>query len=371
MLEVQTCAALSNSPLRVDDPQSPGLPDASPLGYPSLVTSFFRPSFLWLLLLAWLSGGLPAVSEGRLESEFKLDVPSGQANAIWKYLQTAYGPGGKMIGSLGAEYQATFAVEKFVDRYYDTSDLRLLKRQEGLRHRSRSILAGSDFRKDNRQLVQLKLSNGGDGVVREELKFEVRDNVASRRLPGDEIPVVGLIKRSQRPGFLEALALSGIDPADLRQTITLLQTRSRAYISHRGQPFATITVDEASVHHWYASTSFEELEMELNEIAYTEADEASRAQMLEINTRLKADLFSAFPGLRQDQTPKYNKAMQRMAAVMPTLSLSLALGAPPELLLLGLIGLAAPVWLCRRWNLRQRRLNRPIAQQAQRVENHQ
>ena len=49
------------------------------------------------LFLALLSLFSTALGDSRLESEFKLTVPPEQREAIWNYLNEAYGPGGSML----------------------------------------------------------------------------------------------------------------------------------------------------------------------------------------------------------------------------------------------------------------------------------
>jgi len=49
------------------------------------------------------------------------------------------------------------------------------------------------------------------------------------------------------------------------------------------------------------------MELELNEIRYTQEDSIGRAHMDAVNEAIKEVLFDRFKNLTQDQTPKYNK----------------------------------------------------------------
>jgi len=57
-----------------------------------------------------------------------------------------------------------------------------------------------------------------------------------------------------------------------------------------------------------AKCAFVEIEPELNEIAYTEAEPAARAEMVRLGDEITAILMTRFPDLKRDLTPKYNKA---------------------------------------------------------------
>lgn len=300
-----------------------------------------RISLILLLCLSTL-----ALGESRLESEFKLAVPADQPDAIWSYLNEAYGPNGTMLAKLGPGFSANFATDEFLDRYFDTPEMPLLQTKSGLRHRTRYILKGKDKTKDGRQLVQLKLGTEDEsGVVREEDKYEVRDDPKKVKFEEDRLPCVGLVKRQERPFLVERLKALAIEPKDLTETAVLLQTRRRAYISYQGEAFATITLDHVLARSWIYIVSFHEMELELNEIAYTDADQATRQKMTELNSMMKEDLFSRFPGLKQDQTPKYNKSVERLKKSDPFFEESIQWGFRPEvLLLLPLVGIFFFLW---------------------------
>jgi hypothetical protein len=86
------------------------------------------------------------------------------------------------------------------------------------------------------------------------------------------------------------------------------QLRKRIYITKREQTFLTITLDYVSSKYKDKSFNFVELELELNEICYTESDSLTRVAMEKITSDIKSDLMAKFPSIKQDQTPKYNKS---------------------------------------------------------------
>jgi hypothetical protein len=74
----------------------------------------------------------------------------------------------------------------------------------------------------------------------------------------------------------------------------------------------TFTLDEVSSF-YFPYTSFVELELELNEIRYTDADIIEQESLEEMNAKAKQALFDRFDNLKQDQTPKYNKMYAALA----------------------------------------------------------
>jgi hypothetical protein len=251
----------------------------------------------------------------RIENEAKLKVPQEITEQVWTWLQERY-KDSTWLNRDGRTFTSTFGDEIFVDRYFDTPDLKLLGLESGVRHRSRIVTEGSAKRKDGRQLVQVKLSrHDGVGLERSEIKYTV-DTPAGVD-SANETSVLSLLDRSDRAAMSRRLADIGVDPTQLRPMVTLDQNRRRVYVADQNGPFATVTLDMVSTSGWWQSVAFTEIELELNEIRYTEADEKTRLWMHALNEVIQADLVARFPGIAQDQTPKYNKAFARLETGMP------------------------------------------------------
>ncbi len=67
----------------------------------------------------------------------------------------------------------------------------------------------------------------------------------------------------------------------------------------------------------WAKAELVEIEPELNEIIFTEADSAARHHMEDVNAQIRSALEQQFPELRQDLTPKYNKVFNQIRAQIP------------------------------------------------------
>lgn len=264
----------------------------------------FRYGFIWLTLLLF-AGALNA-QQARLESEYKLDVPKKEAKTLWSYLQTEFTT--DKLERFLPGLESHFAEEVFFDEYYDDAAYSLAAMEGGVRVRKRFIndtLA--------RQLLQIKLaSEDTSGVAREEIKFDLNEklDLNDRRAMH---PFWKHVKPGDRGEVSRLLASQRLQGDELQPTVSLKQTRRRLYVQESGEALMTITLDEVtSTKPPYAR--FTELEMELNEIRYTLADEAERARMEELNSELKAEILTKFPSLKQDQTPKYNKMLLLLEA---------------------------------------------------------
>lgn len=236
-----------------------------------------------------------------MESEFKLDVPEHEAQRLWEHLQSEFET--EKLERFLPGLESRFAEEVFYDEYYDDPAYSLAAMEGGVRLRKRFI---SDTLA--RQLLQFKLaSDDTTGVAREEIKFDVNDKLD----PNDRRamhPFWRYVKPADRGEVNRLLATLRLHGDELQPTVSLKQIRRRLYVQENGEALMTITLDEVS-----ATDSprlrFTELEMELNEVRYTLADDAERARMEAMNLEIKAEILSQFPSLKQDQTPKYNKML--------------------------------------------------------------
>lgn len=255
----------------------------------------------------------------RIENEWKLRVPDEVREPFREWLKQRYGTGpGSILPELGPDFTARFSDEYFIDRYFDDPELSLLAAECGIRHRTRVNLEDTSHdRKHGRQLVQLKLRRPGDQLLnRTEIKFEVNPPEVPKT-ERDRHPLIGLVDREQQQAFIDTAARFGHDVSRMSNMITLDQRRWRVYISRGGSAFATLTLDEVSSSFALWGHSFTELEIELNEIAYTESQRGGQEAMEAISQRLSDDVRKAFPSIVQDQTPKYNKAYDGLAAKVP------------------------------------------------------
>jgi len=244
----------------------------------------------------------------RIENEVKLVVPYNQIDSVWQYINHRYSENSPFIKELRKSFHAVFAEEFFVDRYFDNEEMQLLKNNNGLRQRQRLILTDTSNRKHGRSLIQFKVNKVSDNVLnRGEYKYLAQepDNFSEML---DNHPFLGFVAREHRYFITKRLFEYNINALSLFPTITIEQTRRRAYIFDGNKPFATLTLDDQKAIYKNDYSNFAEIELELNEVNYTLADSTLRMQMEGIMNVIKEDLLKKFPLIVQDQTPKYNKA---------------------------------------------------------------
>ncbi len=253
-----------------------------------------------IVLLLFSTINLCAQSAERIESEYKLGIPNNEAEALWAHLQSE-----PFLSKLRSEYdlKTEVSVEDFVDVYFDDAALNLYEQKVGLRYRSRYI-------KDTliKQLVQLKTPLLADGVARTETKYETKKSRDKNDIYARH-EMLKYIKKKDRRNLNYQLAKFGTESLKMLPEVRLRQTRSRIYITDSLASLATITLDVVT-NLKFPFQRYTEMELELNEVRYTESDKGGKEKMERFNEKLRNGLLESFPSLYQDQTPKYNKMKQ-------------------------------------------------------------
>ncbi len=248
----------------------------------------------------------------RLENEDKLAIPLEKSGEVWNYLQKHYVEDIAGLAALDPKFSSYSSDEYFVDTYFDSSDLQMLKRQSGVRHRQRTNETNPDDRKSGRELVQVKLKDINDNdLVRGELKFQV-EYPTRIKSADDAHPLIGLVTRSERERFKETIRGLGLDPYGMKPIVTFEQHRKRVYLLRSEKPFLSFSLDEVTATRFWANISFTELEPELNEITYTEADVVTRKYMEDVNAKIIEEILKTFPYVHRDLTPKYGKVFSHL-----------------------------------------------------------
>jgi hypothetical protein len=257
------------------------------------------------------------VDRVRIEQEDKLFVPMDEVEQVWDYLRQRLTEDKEFLASLDPAFQASWSEELFHDTYFDTPSLQLNAMQSGVRHRRRENLSDPEHVKSGRQLMQIKLNDiSSNQLERAEIKYDI-DLTPEGDTPEGRHPMLGRVKKDQRAPFKKRLVELGLDPESMRPILTVKDLRRRVYLTKEGKPFMSISLDLASVRLWWARAEFCEIEPELNEIAFTEADAEKRSYMETVLARVVADVRARFPRLERDLTPKYNKAFERLETQLP------------------------------------------------------
>ncbi|MCK5518716.1 MAG: CYTH domain-containing protein [Alphaproteobacteria bacterium] len=309
----------------------------------------------------------PNIAKGRtkvrIENEFKLSVPDDRLEAVRMYLREMYGSSnGSILREFGNDFTSRISDERFIDRYFDTPDLYFISAESGVRHRQHWNLSDpSNYRKEGKQLLQLKLSQPNDynSLNRTEIKFKINRH-RKVKFSLNRHPLLDLVKQKDRSVLISFLKQFNIDAHEMRTTITVEQRRWRIYIFRKDSKFITFTLDEVKSRWNIWRIKFVELEIELNEIAYTKATTSDRAEMEQFSHRIVDDLLVAFPSIEQNQTPKYNKVFHAFSERIPNFR-SIVFYGTEVLTVILIVGMfmtvlvVAGIWRVRNYYLRKHR----------------
>lgn len=254
----------------------------------------------------------PGLEGVRTQNDLVITFPNDKADEIWKYLKDKYSTHNEFLKQKFPGYNFTVAIEEdnFSDDYFDNNNLDLFNKQNSVRHRFRTSLTNPDDRKSGRELMQMKLSHDvNNAIVRDQLKWNLTiktnqgKNIAT---PEDASALISLIKPNQRTDFENAVYKLAIDPFKLKKILTIQQRRRRLYVSWEGQSIVTLSVDEGTSKLLWSTAKFSEMEQQLSEIAYTQADNATQKAEIEIRAAIVDDLQQKFPFIKRSGEPKYN-----------------------------------------------------------------
>jgi len=243
----------------------------------------------------------------RIEYEDKLVVPQEKKEEVWDFLTKRFYKKKVFLPSLEVALETRIEEEFFNDVYFDTHALSLLEMNAGVRYRERS-------KEGKKPIVQIKISDTEGDLVREEFKFATTkkiNSVSSRRSLFDRI------SPKEKKVFENTLASLGVQALALKPVLEIKQNRKRVYFSFEGKDIMTISLDSASSKYLWANTGFIELEIELNEIVYTEAGKLKREWMRAVATDVTEQITKKFPSITRDLTPKYNKMFNALADKIP------------------------------------------------------
>lgn len=222
-----------------------------------------------------------------------------EVSGLWDFIKTTYCL--EQVNEAGMTLAGEESIEVFIDQYFDMEDGRFSEMEISLRHRKR-------FKDDIllKELVQLKTPFSEDKVVRNEIKFDVKSNKKYNDITNRHA-FLRLLNGSDKERMSYHLAEYKLRPEEIQESLKLKQTRSRVYLTDEiGESVATITLDEVS-NFSFPFQKYAELELELNEVRYTQANEVERQKMNALNASIKSNLSEQFPNLKVDQRSKYRK----------------------------------------------------------------
>ena len=118
-------------------------------------------------------------------------------------------------------------------------------------------------------------------------------------------------------GFGDLMSELGYNAKKLRPALELAQVRDRVLLFVDGDPRVTLTLDSVYSKKWWIDHQFVELELELNEVYYTAADDDERARWERLAQAIEDEITSEFEEIVPNQRPKYSQMFERLASVFP------------------------------------------------------
>lgn len=256
----------------------------------------------------------------RVDSQITLNIPGGQAGAVYAYLRSAYADKNELLEkkfpSLPLHGNQKIDVSVFTDQYFDTPNLDLYQKQNSARYRTRINTTDKSDPKSGRELVQVKVTPPAGFVMRTELKFAVKPSKKPRDID-DFHPLIGRIDRQQREDFKEAIERLGLNPLALQRTLTIQQQRSRVYVYWGKENILSFSVDEYQTRILWTTARSASVDVGLVENVFTEADEAKRKSLREIRDFMVRDLKEHFPTLEQTTKEKYCILLEQIMGQLP------------------------------------------------------
>jgi hypothetical protein len=242
----------------------------------------------------------------RVDRDINLIVSAEQAEAFWKDISTRYIQP-RILRTLGSDVTSKLSIEHFVDTYFDTRDLILLKRQGEIRRRQRFFADGH-----SKELLQIKTPYD-DNLGISETKFNVQKSMRGRSAEGFS-PLAFLRKKDIRKASQAIKEMFKLDPNALSSSLIIKQERRRVYIANDGQALFTFTLDFFESRKFFTTAKLVQFEVEINEIRYSDASELEKERLVELAENEKKKILSLFPSLRQVQGSKYSKIHRALKA---------------------------------------------------------
>lgn len=249
----------------------------------------------------------------RIDSQITLKIPEGKAQKVYDYLRKTYVDNDKTIKKafpdLNIKGEPQVDISDFTDDYFDTLYLDLYNSQNTVRFRHRENTLNPNDPKSGKELVQVKITPPGRFDLRNELKFKVNNKNQN------SLFLLDRIDSTLREDFQKTI--SPLNPHDLRPILTLNQKRSRVYLDLDLKNFLSFSIDEGQSDIWRAKGKFSSIDIGLVETIYTEADEARREELRNINAFVINDLQKKFPELTKISEDKYVIVLSQIIRQIP------------------------------------------------------
>jgi len=263
----------------------------------------------------------------RAENEQKYDLSNEDLSSIVNRFKEISKDKKLIKNQLGINFSVSLSKEVFYDLYFDNKNLYFYKNQMGLRERKRFLGSFEDqSEKFLKKTIQFKIPSNKDDLIRFEYKFDAAPINAKVRSFYDKHPFLSKVSEDDRDQVFFIFKKFEINWSDLIPVLKIKQIRQRLYISKDFIPYMTLTADsvEGDIDSSEKSIFLNELEVEINEVLYTQASLSEKKSMEHFSNSLLQKLTLGKIASDQNQLPKYNKVMDLFLKDNPKLELKLS-----------------------------------------------
>jgi adenylate cyclase class IV len=257
----------------------------------------------------------------RIENQYKFSLPISQLDEVYAKLKSTFINNKPELEKLSPDVTSSSNVSDFKDIYYDTPELTLLDTRGLIRHRIRFNLTNPSDRHSGRELIQVKVSYVNNKITaRDEIKFNANESNKDKSIDDSAPYLVKIVAPAQRERFMKILNEMHVSPSNVFPVFELKDHRSRVAFQFQSDPkrdIAGISVDRFTVNVWWATVEVSQLEVEINEAAYTAADETKRQLLNAIVNKIIKKIQQIVPDAKLDVVPKYNAGFNAIEQKIP------------------------------------------------------
>jgi len=259
----------------------------------------------------------------------RVEVRNDEIEEVWAYLQGRYGVKGFLTKESGSPLKSELFSQVCYEQYFDSPGLKLLKSGNSIRYCIVRNL-GDTSKNRQKEYIKITISDIGDygldlsGIASfavvsgDGLEFEVRHYKTSASYE-EKHRLLGIVKRSVRPTFLQVLKKLGIEnPFSLINVVNTLHHRAGFRFSHKGDLFGEIYLDKITAEKFGVESSYS-----LLTLRYAGVNHSPLAADNGPNFRqtIEDDLHNKIPNSDRVEGPDYQLAFDELENHLPFLKL--------------------------------------------------
>lgn len=259
----------------------------------------------------------------------RVEVKNDELEEVWAYLQGRYGVKGFLMKESSSPLKSELFSQVCREQYFDSPGLELLKSGNSIRY---CIVGnpGNANQETQKEYIKIRISKiGGYGldlagiadfavVSGDGLEFEVRHYKISASSE-EKHRLLGIVKRSVRPTFLQVLKKLGIEnPFSFINVVNTLHHRAGFRLSYKGDLWGEIYLDKITAEKFGVESSYSLLTLQ-----YAGGNHSSLAadKGPDFRQTIEDDLHNKISNSGRVEVPDYQLAFDELEHHLPFLKL--------------------------------------------------